>query len=434
VIRRLAKLMVSFWRHPWYCLLGALVLGLLAWGGYGAIQFWRAASSFRAAQQAIDRRDFPQALQHLECCLQLQPDSIPTHFLTARTARRAGLFDKARYHLERCRPLQELEDDITLEMMLLRIQQGDISDEVYLKSCVDRDHPDAVLIVEAAVQGYLQVFRLDSALDCLGWWLQREPNNIQALLWRGWVWERLHRFDDARADYHRAHQIDPQHSEARLRLAQLLLDTGKTAEAAKHFEQLRSQQPRNPSVLLGLARCQRERGNLDRMRKLLEEVLALSPREPWALAEQGRLSLEAGRREQAEALLRQAAELAPDDREINYSYAQCLKQLGREEKAKQWFERVNQLTADLKRLDEILRELGKRRGPNPSLRREAGLLYLRYGKEKEGLSWLRSALLDDPTHAPTHQSLADYFERLGKEDLAAPHRQALARQKGKGPT
>jgi Tfp pilus assembly protein PilF len=51
-----------------------------------------------------------------------------------------------------------------------------------------------------------------------------------------------------------------------------------------------------------------------------------------------------------------------------------------------------------------------------------GMIFLRNGREKDGVAWLQTALQVDPSHAATHQALADYFERKGMKSEAAEHR------------
>jgi Tfp pilus assembly protein PilF len=69
---------------------------------------------------------------------------------------------------------------------------------------------------------------------------------------------------------------------------------------------------------------------------------------------------------------------------------------------------------------------------DPKLRREAGLICLRYGKEPEGLRWLLSALEAAPRDEPTHAALADYYERQGDRRRAEAHRRLAGSGKDEG--
>jgi thioredoxin-like negative regulator of GroEL len=56
---------------------------------------------------------------------------------------------------------------------------------------------------------------------------------------------------------------------------------------------------------------------------------------------------------------------------------------------------------------------------DPEARYRAAVIYLRNGKNDEGLRWLTSALHEDPRHQRTRQALAEYHERLGDPRRAA---------------
>jgi hypothetical protein len=77
------------------------------------------------------------------------------------------------------------------------------------------------------------------------------------------------------------------------------------------------------------------------------------------------------------------------------------------------------------RLQQIMmKELhSPRRGP--ALYHELGVLLMRTGREPEGLSWFYKAILVDRHYRPTHQFLADYFQRTGNTQRAREHRQML---------
>ena len=72
-------------------------------------------------------------------------------------------------------------------------------------------------------------------------------------------------------------------------------------------------------------------------------------------------------------------------------------------------ERIND---SLKRLSELTKQIADAPG-DANLRYEAGMIFLNNGQDGEGLRWLASALKENPSHRPTHQALADYYERTG---------------------
>lgn len=409
-------------RRPWRTALVvfALVLtaGAVAWGG-PHVRAWR---HYKAAEEASARRDFAAALVHLAACLQTWPDSIPTHLLAARTARRAGQLGLAQRHLEACRRLEPDPSEATrLEWDLLRAQAGDRRPGARLKGLVESGHPDRFLILEACVQGYLKTQRVGEALFCLDWWLERQPGEVQALLWRGRVWEHLNRPAEAERDFRRAVEEAPDLAEPAVRLARVLMAQNRPGEAAPPLERAHARQPGEPAVLAALGRCRVAQGRPEEARPLLEHALAAQPHDAEVLLALARLELDAGRPDAAEPLLRRGATAAPDDREVLFTLARCLQQLGKDAEAGRWQAKIAPLDQDLKRLDEIQRRLTK----DPSgadLRHEAAQIVFRYQKDADGLSWLLSALEDDPHHRPTHLALAEYYQRAGRPEFAEVHR------------
>lgn len=401
----------------------ALLLLLLG-GGYLLGRHLWAEYHYRAGREALDRGDFGAAREHLGECLKVWPSSPQVHFLAARAARRGGAYQDAERHLELCQKFGGFTTNVELEWALLRVQQGDLEGvEQQLKASISPDHPDAALVLESLTQGYLKTDRLADALECLTLWLHHHPETVQALLWRGWVLERFHRAEQASADYRRVLEIDPDNKEARLGLGLLLVATNRAREAVGHFERLRDRQG-GTAVLLGLAQCYGELGREEEARRILDDLLSKEPTNARALAERGRVALALESPAAAETWLRRAITLAPDDREARFHLAQALQRQGKRDAARQCFADLEQLRADQKRLNALFIEVA--RSPHdPRLRHEAGVICLRYNRVDEGLHWLASALREAPDDRAVHRTLADYYEKAGKQDLARQHRRFL---------
>jgi tetratricopeptide (TPR) repeat protein len=414
-------------QHPIRALVVVMLVGLLGGVGWLGGQRLQAERHFRAAQQAAKRRDFAQAREHLSVCLQTMPGSGPVHFLAARTARRAGDFDLAREHLRTCGRLGFEPKAVEIEWALLGAKLGHFAEqEPFLWSLVEQDHPEMLVILEVLIDGYIQHYRMLRALQCLDLFLERESENVEAWLGRGWVCERLFYWADAVQAYRRAIELEPANEPARLRLAKALVVTDPPAEAAQEFEALLQRRPDDPEVLLGLARCRRQQGRLEDAGLLLDELTSRHAQVDAVLKERGRLALVAGDPASAERWLQQAVAKSPFDREARYDLYQSLKRQGKEKEAQESLTIFERLDADLKRIDSLTRQMQKT-PYDPELYHEAGLLCLRNGSAEEGVRWLRLALQYDSRHRPSHQALADHYQGAGRPDLAAQHRQ-LARQ------
>jgi tetratricopeptide (TPR) repeat protein len=399
----------------------AAAAGVKAWGEY----------HLREAVRLADQHQLTQARAHLAVCLRVWPSGGRVHFLAARTARRARLFDEAEEHLRLCQKGHWDEDAVTLERTLLLTQRGDGSFEPYLRDRVERGDPDALLILEVLIQRSLDGYRLWQALWDLNQYLQRKPDDLQALLGRGKVWELLFTFADAVNDYRRAVELHPESEEARRHLAQALLVTGPPADAAEQFEELRRRHPDEPEVLLGLARCRLQLGRVDEARGLLDDLLARRPGHAAALNWRGEVAVAEGDLGAAEGWFRRAGERDPNDRQAAYNLYTCLLRLGKGDEAREARARFDRLDADLKRLDRLVQE-ALRRPDDPTLCCEAGVILLHHGQEQEGLRWLERGLRSDPGHVPAHRALADYYQAAGQPERAAYHRRLAQGAGGHG--
>jgi Tfp pilus assembly protein PilF len=76
-------------------------------------------------------------------------------------------------------------------------------------------------------------------------------------------------------------------------------------------------------------------------------------------------------------------------------------------------------------MGELTEKLQKARH-DPDIRSAIGRIFLRSGEEREGLAWLKTVLRLHPRHAPTHQALADYYEKRRQLALAEHHRSLAA--------
>jgi tetratricopeptide (TPR) repeat protein len=406
-------------------------LALLAVAGLGAYvagtQLW-ALHHYRAARAELERYHNARGRDHLEACLRAWPRDPDALLLAARAARRLGDFEQADVFLARYRERRGPKDEAgSLEQVFLRAERGDV-DEVgsFCVHLVETNRPAAPLALEAMAHGFLRKYRLREAALCLTQWLERRPDDVQAVLFRGLVSEQLQQRDEAIASYRRVVQLDPEHDEGRLRLCGLLLQVGRGGEAAAHLEYLLGRVPDNPVVPVYLARARAQAGRRDEARRLLDEVLARAPQYGPALAERGKLALAERDLESAEALLRQACERDPSDYQAQYQLYQCLAQRGKEAVRAQG-ERLKQLEADMKRIEQIATHDMQRAPHDAALHCEAGVISLRMGSATEGVRWLKSALKEDPRYGPAHEALALFYESTGNRALAVRHRELAGR-------
>jgi tetratricopeptide (TPR) repeat protein len=304
------------------------------------------------------------------------------------------------------------DEACAFERLLLAAERN--GQEPVTETCrayVEQGHPETPLILEALARAYLRQYRLPEARGCLGLWLEKEPDNPQALSLKGQLhldYEQMR--GPAVESYRRAVEIDPEHEEARLGLAVSLLESKLYAEAVEHLEFLTGRQPENLRVRVGLAECRYALGDPAAADRLLDPVLAEQPGYAPALALRGQMALQAGRYEVAEPCLRQAVLNNPRDPRVRHNLVVCLRQTGHSGEADEQERQLQQRQADLKRFHELAtQEMGAR--PNdPALHTQFGELLLRSDFREEGLRWLHSALRLDPQYAPARDALAKYHQ------------------------
>jgi tetratricopeptide (TPR) repeat protein len=414
----------------------AVLVALLGLGSYAGWHYARAhylepRAHRQAAERALEHRDFPTALAELRQCVEAWPRDVATRFLLARTARRAGLLDEAEDQLALCRRLQEETGDKTtgdtaLEWELLQAQAGNLAAvESGLRARIREEDPDTMFILETLSGALIQNNRLQEARECVDLWLERRPDDFLAHVRRASLAEHL--LDPLGAVDHltRALGLDPTQDRLRFRLVELLLQVNRRPEAREHLQILRQRQPDNPAVLVQLAHCEWSDGNFTEARELLDEVLAKDPRHPQARRERGMLLARSGHDSDAEPLLREALKRNPADREALFHLAECLRRLGQKKEAKEFADELARRDARFKSLPDLMRTVLKR-PQDPDLRYQVGVIFLEHGDTDDGVRWLNTALKRDPLHRPTHQALADYYERIGDRQQAAEHRRFLA--------
>ncbi len=392
----------------WLVLLVLAAAFLLAAAGAWAGACWWTSTHLQAAREALARQRPELARRHLKRCLQVWPGSVEVRLLAAQAARRLDLDEEAEWHLTACEQRQGVTAATALEWSLLRAQRGELADvEGPLRDMVQHDHADSLLILEALAKGYRNTFRPEDVVDALDLLLQRQPDHLIGLRLRGQALEGLDVHDEARRDFQRAVDLDPDSVDTRLSLADCLARLGHTREAVAHYEYLRQRPPGSPEPILGLARCRHDLHELDEARRLIEDLLAERPDCVPALVEGGRLALQSGQVQQAEERLQRAVALAPFDRDAWLVLHRCLEAQGKEEEDRRCQARLAAIEEDLMRLT-TLRAQVLDTPQDAGLRCEIGMLLLRTGREPEGLRWLKSALQCDPNHRPARAALAEY--------------------------
>src|SRR6266478_5826081 len=128
-----------------------LLLPVLGFAAYrGALHFW-GVYHYRAAQAALEARDFPAAGIHLQKSLEIWPRDLSIRLQAAQTARRQEDHDTAREHLRAYHQNRGSMEILELEHKLLPLQEGDLRQgKALLALCTEHpEAPETPLILEA---------------------------------------------------------------------------------------------------------------------------------------------------------------------------------------------------------------------------------------------------------------------------------------------
>jgi predicted Zn-dependent protease len=393
----------------------------------GLVALGWAAYQERSARQALAEDHLEEAQRHIDRAGRVRRWES-SNVLAARIARLRGDYSGAERALGRCGAGAEMSDIVHLEWLLLRCQRG-AADELApgLLALVDRDHAESAAILEALASVYMRQTRYHEALDCLNRWVERDPDSIRALHWRGWVNNQIDHRAGAIRDYERLLELQPNRADVRQHLAEILVDSSRHDDALPHLERLYNEQPDDPDVVVLLARCRMLQGRSAEAGALFDSVLALHPDHFEALLHRGNLELNARRFSAAERWLRKAVEQKPSSAEAQYALFRCLQsQPDRQKEADKQRRQWEQVAATQARLRRLMRTELAANPNDPGLARETGELLLRIGEDQRGLFWLHRALRLKPDHADTLRALIAYYERTNNPDMVAQYRRQLA--------
>jgi tetratricopeptide (TPR) repeat protein len=406
----------------------ALTVCLLAVGSYwylsphiGAEYHW-----WKADRELSDY-DLPGAVPHLQCCLQVWPNSGATHFLLGRTLRRQGDLVAARQQLQKAAALRFSPEDLQLEYHMMEAQIGDVRmiEPLLMSKYLNSNHPDKLLIYEALSKGFSHLYYLDDAYKWAMKWIENKPDHWYGYFLRGMILAHGESYFKANEDFERVLERRPDQLEARLRLADSLLHKKNHAQAYEHFQAALQYHPESAHAAVGAGRCLLRFGRDAEARDVFERLLAKSEGElskrdrSEALFYLADAEWHLDQTAKALGLVRKAAALDPNNPQVNRRLAVLLRAIDQDAEAQHYEDKATMTDKTYIRLDEIIGELRKldtakdegAKQKSVDLRYEAGTALLRIGDEQDGVAWLVSAMQLDPLHEPSKKALKDYYSR-----------------------
>lgn len=401
-----------------------VVAGLLCW-----LAWQRAWLKYElsAARESLRQSDPEAAADRLQKIVARWPRSAEAEYLLASALRRAGKFDQVAPHLARAAELGWNTKDLDRQRSLAFFQVGDFRTagpdvmEMLLEDATDDEAEEAY---EALTRGYTTSMLFEQANFILDAWLRWRPECARAWLMRADLAALSGNVKGETAACREVVRFDPQHREARRRLAYVLSRSLENDEAFELYAQLHRELPDDPETMLGLAEGHYRRGETAEAKRFLTRLLELeieARHRASAFSLLGQIAM--SRKDYAEAarVLKEAVDLLPGSVPMNYAYSRALSGAGREEEAKVYVERYKRLQ---KLEDDLqpLRDALIARPEDSNLRSRIGETLVEMGETEAGVNWLFSVLLRDPGHRRTHRLLAEHYEKAGERELARKHR------------
>jgi putative PEP-CTERM system TPR-repeat lipoprotein len=240
--------------------------------------------------------------------------------------------------------------------------------------------------------------------------LAKAPADTDALKLKGDLSFFSKKPDEALAAYQKALQADPKYLPAHFAAMAVLMQQGKSDEAAKQLEQLKQVAPRNPQTQFYEAQLAFQKKDYKRARELATELVGMAPNNALVLQLAGAAELQAGTPAQAEIYLSKALQIAP-----RLALARRL--------LIATFLRTGQAAKALTALNEVV---GKDGAIAPSLYAIAGQVHLQNGDPKKAEEYFAKALKLDPENARKRTALAITHLASGQAESALDELQDIA--------
>ena len=150
----------------------ALLLAFIVGGAVWARPQLRAWWHLRAARAEIEHYHTSQAIRHLKVCREVWPNDPEVLLLSARAARRAGVYGDCERLLSLYEKERGRDDVFKFERLLL---DAECNQDQVVERCwqlIEEGNPNSSLLMESLARGYMRRYRLGMARRCLDRWRQ----------------------------------------------------------------------------------------------------------------------------------------------------------------------------------------------------------------------------------------------------------------------
>ena len=382
--------------------------------------FWYPAADKRTriffAERALRERKAEIALAWLKSIPERQSDGLK-EFLMARAYRRLGELNLVREHIQLAYDQGFSVERLQREQWLAMAQSGQMRDaEPHLRELLQDPGDDGPEICESFVSGYFRNRQILKATPIIDAWQADYPDDPMPYAIRAGRFRELEHWSDAIAAYRKVLELTPADSNIRLQLAICLKASLKLDEAEVEFRRCLKETPQEKELLVEWGDLLLSAGKTSDATAVFEQLLAIDPGNFDARAAMGGILLMNGKANEAVSMLQPLYKERPYDSKVQYSFASALQAAGKTEDAAEMFRQVNAAEVQLRRKQKLMDELD--RSPDPvNQRYEIAIIAMNHESPEEGLRWLLTVIDMDPGHSGAYAALADYYRKIGNDQL-----------------
>jgi tetratricopeptide (TPR) repeat protein len=256
-----------------------------------------------------------------------------------------GRISEALLHLRQAAEKGWSNAEVDREILLVRAQTEVRLAEPRLQELLNKN-PDDDEILLAMSLGWSRMLNVKKAEILVDSVLERQPNDGLALCLRGRIMLQRGQPHNACHDLEEACRLGADryyYPEARLLLANCLLDLGRFEESLHLFRECREEEPDNPKVLLGEARCYWFLNQWDEAARVFRDLLGMDPDHLDALSQLAYICEERGELTEARRLLERAAKVDASWADLSFRLAKVLNALGETDRADEFLKRAEKM-------------------------------------------------------------------------------------------
>ena len=212
-------------------------------------------------------------------------------------------------------------------------------------------------ICAAFANGYVHHYQFQQAFNIFEAWQRDFPDDPEPHLMRGKIRQRWKSWPSAESAYREALKRDEDLFEARLGLAQVLVERHKYDEAQECFRICLHEQPNDDALLAGWADCLMNLGRSEEAADVYRRILSKDEDDCSARLGLAKIALADQQIDESIDWVEPAVNDCPRRPDLRYTYAQALIAADRQDEAAEHFRffdeansalmRVSQLTLDL---------------------------------------------------------------------------------------